>query len=172
VKRIGIGCLGLGSAGAWPSRSRRRSRRAVSGCVVRGGATRRGAPRMRGCSIAAASRSRRCASIASGGAATGWSSPTCRARWSMAAIAAEDRRFESHEGVDWMAMLGASGQIERRVTGVAAARLTMQLVAEMEPRLGEAGRRGLLDKWAPDAPGPRDRAFTGARCRCSRRGST
>lgn len=63
-----------------------------------------------------------------------------------AAIAAEDRRFEAHGGVDWMAMLGAARQSsvgDRR----GGSTLTMQLAAELEPRLGEAGRRGALDKW-------------------------
>ena len=63
-----------------------------------------------------------------------------------AAIAAEDRRFLSHGGVDWTAMIAAVRQSsvgERR----GGSTLTMQLAGELDPRLGEAGRRGPVDKW-------------------------
>jgi len=63
-----------------------------------------------------------------------------------AVIAAEDRRFRSHAGVDWMGFAGAArqaGRGERR----GASTLTMQLAAQLEPALERGGSRGLIDKW-------------------------
>jgi penicillin-binding protein 1C len=63
-----------------------------------------------------------------------------------AVIAAEDRRFRSHAGVDWMGFIGAARQAsvgERR----GASTLTMQLAAQLEPALESGGRRGPIDKW-------------------------
>jgi len=64
-------------------------------------------------------------------------------------IAAEDRRFRQHHGVDWRAIGGA---INARLTGGAHPRgaytLSMQLAALLAPELGGAGRRTLLQKIA------------------------
>ena len=63
-----------------------------------------------------------------------------------AVVAAEDRRFQTHGGVDWAGVLGAvrqSSRGERR----GASTLTMQLAAQLEPALERGGRRGLVDKW-------------------------
>jgi penicillin-binding protein 1C len=61
-------------------------------------------------------------------------------------IAAEDRRFRQHAGVDWMAIAPALRQTiagERR----GGSTLTMQLAAYLEPKLERSGRRSVLDKW-------------------------
>ena len=61
-------------------------------------------------------------------------------------VAAEDRRFRSHGGVDWLALAGslrarASGQRAR-----GASTLSMQVAAYLAPELSAPGNRGLLDK--------------------------
>lgn len=63
-----------------------------------------------------------------------------------AVLAAEDRRFRSHAGVDWLAMVGAARQSslgERR----GGSTLTMQLAAYVHPQLEMGGQRGLVEKW-------------------------
>ena len=64
-----------------------------------------------------------------------------------AVIAAEDRRFRSHGGVDWLGMLGAF-----RETGAGGRRggstITMQVAAWLYPEeLERSGRRGAWQKW-------------------------
>ena len=63
-----------------------------------------------------------------------------------AVLAAEDRRFYSHGGVDWLGMLGAF-----RETSAGGRRggstVTMQLAARLHPELERAGQRGLRQKW-------------------------
>ena len=63
-----------------------------------------------------------------------------------AVLASEDKRFRSHGGVDWLAMLGAFGQTAsggRR----GGSTITMQLAAYLHPELERGGRRSLIDKW-------------------------
>jgi penicillin-binding protein 1C len=63
-----------------------------------------------------------------------------------AAIAAEDRRFLAHAGVDWLGLAGAawdSGAGARR----GGSTVTMQLVALLHPELERSGRRGAPQKW-------------------------
>jgi penicillin-binding protein 1C len=63
-----------------------------------------------------------------------------------AVLAAEDRRFTRHGGVDWLGMLGAL-----RETSAGGRRggstVTMQLAAWLHPELAHAGQRGLRQKW-------------------------
>ncbi|MCZ7597499.1 MAG: penicillin-binding protein 1C [Gammaproteobacteria bacterium] len=65
-----------------------------------------------------------------------------------AVIAAEDRRFAEHRGVDWRSAAAAPatgpGVIEGRR---GASTITMQLAALVDSRLAPAGRRGVADKW-------------------------
>ena len=61
-------------------------------------------------------------------------------------VAAEDRRFREHGGVDWKAVPAALRQTlagERR----GGSTLTMQLAAYLNPGLETSGRRDVLDKW-------------------------
>ena len=63
-----------------------------------------------------------------------------------AVTASEDRRFRSHDGVDWLAILAAARQTaagERR----GGSTLTMQLAAHLHPGLEVGGRRDVVDKW-------------------------
>lgn len=63
-----------------------------------------------------------------------------------ALIAAEDRRFRFHGGVDWLAMAGA---VKDRIAGRplrGASTLTMQLAGLIDPALGAGGRRSLHAK--------------------------
>jgi penicillin-binding protein 1C len=63
-----------------------------------------------------------------------------------AIIAAEDRRFRSHDGVDWLAVAAAA---RARVTGDAArgaSTITMQLAAFLAPDLAQPGQRGWVQK--------------------------
>ena len=63
-----------------------------------------------------------------------------------AVIAAEDRRFATHHGVDW---LGLGGSARAALTGHrprGASTLTMQLAGFLRPELGPAGTRSLADK--------------------------
>ena len=65
-----------------------------------------------------------------------------------ALIASEDRRFMSHAGVDWKAMVGAiwTNLVEHRQRG--ASTLTMQLVGLIDPSLRrDAEGRSLNQKW-------------------------
>lgn len=61
-------------------------------------------------------------------------------------VAAEDRRFRSHGGIDWLALAGTlRDRIEgRRPRG--ASTLSMQLAAYLAPDLAAPGRRGPWDK--------------------------
>jgi len=69
-------------------------------------------------------------------------SPAMRA----AVVAAEDKRFFSHKGVDWMALGGATrAQLAgRHARG--ASTITMQLAAFLSRDIGSPGARGWLDK--------------------------
>jgi penicillin-binding protein 1C len=61
-------------------------------------------------------------------------------------IAAEDRRFYAHGGVDWLAL---AGSLKARLTGQrsrGASTLTMQLAAYLSPDIGRPGTRGWLSK--------------------------
>ena len=61
-------------------------------------------------------------------------------------VAAEDRRFAAHGGVDWLAFAGAArDRIEgKRARG--ASTLTMQVAAYLAPALARPGARGWRDK--------------------------
>lgn len=61
-------------------------------------------------------------------------------------VAAEDRRFRSHGGVDWLALAGA---LRDRVEGKrtrGASTLSMQVAAYLAPELARPGRRSGWDK--------------------------
>ncbi len=63
-----------------------------------------------------------------------------------AVIASEDRRFDEHRGVDWLALPAAVKQTiagERR----GGSTITMQLASYLHPDLEKSGRRNLIDKW-------------------------
>ena len=63
-----------------------------------------------------------------------------------AVIAAEDRRFRSHDGVDWLAVAAAA---RARLTGDrsrGASTITMQLAAFLAPELATPGQRGWVQK--------------------------
>lgn len=61
-------------------------------------------------------------------------------------LAAEDRRFRSHAGVDW---LGLAGALRETTTGGrrGGSTLTMQLAAWLHPELERAPQRGPWQKW-------------------------
>jgi penicillin-binding protein 1C len=63
-----------------------------------------------------------------------------------AVLLAEDHRFREHSGVDWMGLLGAARQTSRGERR-GGSTLTMQLAAQLEPRLERGGQRGPVDKW-------------------------
>ncbi|MBX3563079.1 MAG: penicillin-binding protein 1C [Sphingomonas sp.] len=61
-------------------------------------------------------------------------------------VAAEDRRFRSHGGIDWLATLGS---VRARLSGQrarGASTLSMQVAAYLAPELSAPGSRGLIDK--------------------------
>lgn len=63
-----------------------------------------------------------------------------------AVIAGEDKRFRSHDGVDWRAL---GGSVWSRLHGHharGASTLTMQLAGFLAPQLGDPGTRGLRGK--------------------------
>lgn len=62
-------------------------------------------------------------------------------------VQAEDKRFYSHHGVDWKAVLGASRDrlLGRNRRG--ASTLTMQLAGLLDPALEARGRRSWSQKW-------------------------
>lgn len=65
-----------------------------------------------------------------------------------AVIAAEDRRFYSHAGVDWLALMHAA--VHDLLSGSlrGASTITMQLAAKLDPALkAHRGRRGIAEKW-------------------------
>ena len=57
-------------------------------------------------------------------------------------VAAEDRRFWQHGGIDWRAVAAAARD------GRGASTISMQVAALIDPGLGRAGQRGALDKLA------------------------
>lgn len=63
-----------------------------------------------------------------------------------AVLAAEDRRFRAHRGVDWLGMLASF-----RDTGAGGRRggstVTMQLAGWLHPEIERSGQRNLLQKW-------------------------
>src|SRR6185436_11284752 len=63
-----------------------------------------------------------------------------------AILEAEDRRFRSHAGVDWLGLAGAF-----RETSAGGRRggstITMQLAAALHPELERSGRRDASQKW-------------------------
>ncbi len=61
-------------------------------------------------------------------------------------IAAEDRRFRSHGGVDWQALAGSVRDRVRGGRARGASTLSMQLAAYLSPELATPGSRGPLDK--------------------------
>ena len=63
-----------------------------------------------------------------------------------AVIAGEDKRFRSHDGVDWTGLAGSAwaGLHGRHARG--ASTLTMQLAGFLAPQLGDPGTRGLRGK--------------------------
>ena len=63
-----------------------------------------------------------------------------------AVLAAEDRRFHAHAGVDWPGMIGAFWQT---LTGGrrGGSTLTMQVAAAVHPKLARSGARDVLQKW-------------------------
>lgn len=61
-------------------------------------------------------------------------------------IAAEDKRFRSHGGIDWLALAGAARDRVQGRRHRGASTLSMQLAAYLSPDLAAPGRRGLLDK--------------------------
>lgn len=61
-------------------------------------------------------------------------------------VHAEDRRFRSHWGIDWLAL---AGSIRDRLEGKrarGASTLSMQVAAYLSPDLAAPGQRGLIDK--------------------------
>ena len=63
-----------------------------------------------------------------------------------AVIAAEDRRYHAHAGVDWLGLAGAFRDASaggRR----GGSTITMQLAAALHPELERAGRRDAAQKW-------------------------
>jgi penicillin-binding protein 1C len=63
-----------------------------------------------------------------------------------AVVAAEDKRYAGHDGVDWRGLAGSAwaGLHGRRARG--ASTITMQLAGFLEPGLGGPGARGLRQK--------------------------
>ncbi|HVJ00875.1 MAG TPA: penicillin-binding protein 1C [Sphingomonas sp.] len=61
-------------------------------------------------------------------------------------VAAEDRRFRSHRGIDWLALGGALRDRAEGRRGRGASTISMQLAAYLAPDLASPGRRGIGDK--------------------------
>jgi penicillin-binding protein 1C len=61
-------------------------------------------------------------------------------------IAAEDRRFAAHHGVDWLAIVGAARDRIEGDRPRGASTLSMQLAAYLAPDLARPGARGWRDK--------------------------
>ncbi|MDB5676922.1 MAG: penicillin-binding protein, partial [Sphingomonas bacterium] len=61
-------------------------------------------------------------------------------------VAAEDRRFYSHNGVDWLALAGATRDRMERKRSRGASTLSMQVAGFLIPDLATPGARGWLDK--------------------------
>ncbi len=78
-------------------------------------------------------------------------------------IAAEDRRFRSHGGVDWLALGGALRDRMSGRTGRGASTISMQVAAFLAPELARPGQRGWRHKarqmraaWALEANWSKD----------------
>ncbi|MEG8055684.1 penicillin-binding protein 1C [Sphingomonas faeni] len=61
-------------------------------------------------------------------------------------VAAEDARFRSHGGVDWLAILGSIGARAKGERGRGASTLSMQVAAFLSSTLAMPGARGWRDK--------------------------
>ena len=61
-------------------------------------------------------------------------------------VAAEDRRFGEHGGVDWLALAGAARDRVEGKRPRGASTLTMQVAGFLAPELARPGARGWLDK--------------------------
>ena len=61
-------------------------------------------------------------------------------------VAAEDRRFRDHGGVDWVALTGAARDRIEGKRGRGASTLSMQVAAYLAPDLAMPGSRGMRDK--------------------------
>lgn len=61
-------------------------------------------------------------------------------------VAAEDHRFASHAGVDWLALAGAVRDRIQRHRPRGASTISMQVAAFLSPGLARPGARGWLDK--------------------------
>ena len=61
-------------------------------------------------------------------------------------VAAEDRRFASHGGVDWLALAGSARNRAKGARSRGASTITMQTAAFLWPEIGRPGARGWLDK--------------------------
>ncbi len=61
-------------------------------------------------------------------------------------VAAEDRRFWQHRGIDWRSVAGATAARLRGSGGRGASTLSMRVAAMADPALARAGRRSLPDK--------------------------
>ncbi len=61
-------------------------------------------------------------------------------------VAAEDRRFRYHDGVDWIGLAGAARDRFEGKRGRGASTLSMQVAAYLAPDLATPGSRGVHDK--------------------------
>jgi penicillin-binding protein 1C len=61
-------------------------------------------------------------------------------------VAAEDRRFREHGGIDWIALAGAARDRLEGKRSRGASTLSMQVAAYLAPDLATPGSRGLRDK--------------------------
>ena len=61
-------------------------------------------------------------------------------------VAAEDRRFRDHGGVDWLAVAGSLGARIAGERSRGASTLSMQVAAFLSPELAAPGRRGWFEK--------------------------
>ena len=61
-------------------------------------------------------------------------------------IAAEDRRFAHHDGIDWLALAGVARDRAEGKRGRGASTITMQLAGFLSPALAQPGARGWRDK--------------------------
>jgi penicillin-binding protein 1C len=86
-------------------------------------------------------------------------------------VAAEDRRFRSHRGVDWWALGGALRDRAEGKRARGASTLSMQVAAYLAPDLAAPGHRGTWDKFRQMRAG-RALEAAGARTRSSRPIST
>ncbi|MEN9931774.1 MAG: hypothetical protein RIS17_347 [Pseudomonadota bacterium] len=63
-------------------------------------------------------------------------------------VAAEDRHFWQHHGIDWRAVAAAARSRMAGDGGRGASTISMQVAALIDPALGRAGQRGALQKLA------------------------